>query len=143
MPSKRKSDHAASFARKTPRLEDPLAIPVDEDGDIHLAVESPEAEEPAIFLVSRKILSMSSPVFKAMLGPQFLEGQSASGNGIPTVTVKDDSIKAMGIILHAIHLQGHQVPETVSCSLLRHLAVVCDKYDLRKSLGTWPETWAK
>ena len=62
---------------------------------------------------------------------------------IPKVTVEDESIKAVGIILHAIHLQGHLVPETVSYSLLRHLAIVCDKYDLRKSLGTWPETWAK
>lgn len=80
-----------------------------------------------------------------MLGrdSRFLEGQSDSGIEVAVVTVEDESTQALEIILHAIHLQGHLVPEKISFDLLHQLAIVCDKYDLRKSLGTWPETWFK
>ncbi len=78
-----------------------------------------------------------------MLGREsrFLEGQASSSTKIPKVTVVDESIKAMEIILYVIHLQSHLVPETVSYLVLRHLAIICDKYDLRNGLGKWPETW--
>ncbi len=124
-----------------------------------------------VFLVDKKILSLSSAVFKAMLahGPNAGAGEAHSVPGFPRVsfecenvtadeppeahpsnlldlprfTFLDENIVAMMHILHAIHLQSDQVPKEVSYSLLHELAMICDKYDLRRGLGTWPQTWAK
>ena len=80
-----------------------------------------------------------------MLGrdSRFLEGSSNLSTKFPEVTVEDESAEAVGIILLAIHIQGHRVPQTVSYHMLQYLAIVCDKYDLRSSLGAWPEMWVK
>ena len=84
-------------------------------------------------------------MFKAMLSRDslFLEGRSNSSTELPEVTVEGESIEAVGIILLAIHIQGHRVPQTVSYQTLQYLAIICDKYDLRSSLGAWPEMWMK
>ena len=124
----------------------------------------------AIFLVDKKILSLSSAILKSMLAfgrdseagqlttlPEFslvlpkkekarseiTQGQAKPHLDLPRLTVKHDNSQAMQIILHVIHLQGHRVPEDVSHVLFYELAVLCDKYELRRALGTWPCTWAQ
>ena len=126
----------------------------------------PDAQEPSVFLVDRKILSLSSPVFRAMLAPPDqhlqaispfptvfftrenfvngnLEGVRDLRNDLPKITIEMDNVEALVIILHVVHLQGHRVPDKLTSQLLLDLAFLCDQYHMRRSLATWSRTWAK
>lgn len=124
----------------------PTITQVVPDGDLRLAVKSHAGKESTVFLVNRSVLCVSSPVFSAMLGKEsrFREAQTtlhAAEN--PTVSIEDPCVYAIKMFLHVIHMQGHLVPEVVSFKHLLHLAIVCDKYDLRRSLRAWPSIWIK
>ena len=49
----------------------PKKIIIDPAGDVLLAIGEP----PVSLLVSTKVLSVASDVFRAMFGPRFVEGQ--------------------------------------------------------------------
>lgn len=81
-----------------------------------------------------------------MLGPgsQFKESDKKSATfegGTQVTSFEDDDFQAMHIIMMDIHLQNDKVPRLVDFHLLDNIAVLCDKYDLRRSLGPWTDLW--
>lgn len=114
---------------------------IDPDGDLVLEVQGRE------LLVSRKVLCLSSSVFRAMLrnGSAFIEstGPVISDDGLQHIRLQEDDYEAMRIMTNVIHLQHDWVPTKISFEFLDALAILCDKYDLRKCLGLWPQKWSK
>ena len=128
---------------------------IDEDGDLKLRVTQTRGDSnyegvDQWLLVTRHVLCLSSKVFKAMLSKDspFMEsaGNAASegaGREIPTVSLLDDDYFAMVVLMNVIHMKGGKIPEELNFCELCSMAVLCDKYDLRSSLGHWPEVWAR
>ena len=48
----------------------------------------------------------------------------------------------MAIITKIMHLQSDVVPSTLTFKQLYQVAVLCDKYDLKRCLGPWASIWA-
>lgn len=93
--------------------------------------------------VSSKVLSLSSPVFAAMLRPNFAEGlalQKASPQSIPLLSLPDDNPEAITWLCKAIHFK-QDLGVDIEFSLLKELAVLCDKYDLGGARNPWTHGW--
>ena len=95
---------------------------IDPEGDVILICGETE------FQVSSKVLSLASPVFKALFSPNFAEGQPTSSKAIHIQLHDDDaeSLRFMCAILH------HKCASANGIGLerLEKLAVVTDKYDV-------------
>ena len=120
-------------------------VTIDRDGDLRMNFATKEDWEG--LLVNRHTLCLSSSVFRAMLGVDSPFKESArnatADGGIQDVAFEDDDFKTMEILMNVIHLQHHNVPREVSFEQLDKIAQLCDKYDLVRSLGPWPEVWSK
>ena len=118
-----------------------LRATIDPDGDLVLVIEDKG------LLVSRKTLCLGSSVFHAMLrdGSPFWEStdQAVASDGFRHILLKEDNYEAMKIVASVIHLQHDMVAMEVSFEVLDALAKLCDKYDLRKCLGLWPQKWSE
>ena len=112
---------------------------IDSEGDLVLMIEGKE------LLVSRKVLCLSSSVFRAMLstGSPFLESQDPkiAADGLQHIELQEDNYEAMKIIAGVVHFQHGTVPIKVSLKLLDTIATACDKYGLQGCLGLWPQKW--
>jgi hypothetical protein len=124
-------------------------IQVVSEGDMVLDVS--DSSERTRFTVASQVLCIASPVMRAMLGPksrfrerkEFMQhGTGNIGNLFVLEFPEEESVEAFGIILHAIHLQYDKIPLQVDFDLLVQLAVVCDKYDMAKSVSTLVDGWA-
>lgn len=102
------------------------------DGDILLVLGDRETR----LCVSSVILSSASPVFKTMLGPDFLEGQDdRSAQNPKRISLPDDDVNAMVRLCRLIHHQDN-MPTTPhdkgslagGAEQLLALMVVADKY---------------
>ncbi len=116
------------------------------NGDLYMVFDVNSSESKKL-LVSRYILCLSSKVFDAMIGDNshFREGNNPtlSHDGIREVAFGDDDFPAMVTIMNILHLQHDRVPPRISFTQLRETAMLCDKYDLIRSIGLWPATWAQ
>jgi len=93
--------------------------------------------------VSSKILSLASPVFGAMLGPRYAEGRALSDNTTSaTVIIRfpEDNSEALLWLCEALHFQK-DVNEEIAFTLLKDLAITCDKYGMSRALSSWSEAW--
>jgi hypothetical protein len=94
----------------------------DEDGDITLLLDPQDDGSYAKhYIVSSKVMSLVSPVWKAMFSDKWRKT-----NEVP---LPDDDPWALDFLLKLAH---HQMPD---CSLpsrqcMVKIAVICDKYDL-------------
>ena len=115
-------------------------IIIDADGDLSISLRGGNLK------VSRKVLSISSPVFRAMFGPEcrFKEstGKEVERDGTQAVSFEDDDFQTMAINARIMHLQSDKVPEKLTFQQLYQVAILCDKYDLKRCLGYWPKMWA-
>ena len=104
-------------------------IMVDADGDLTMRLKGGKLK------VSRKVLSISSPVFRAMLGAgcPFREStdMELERDGTQAVSVEDDDFQTMAMIARIMHLQSDMVPDKLTFKQLYQVAVLCDKYDLK------------
>ena len=114
---------------------------IDPDGDIRMHVG--EGENEMTLLVNRHTLCLSSLVFRTMLGKggRFIEAHSVDGE-TAELTLMDDDPHHMEVLMSIIHLQGSEVPSKISWEDFLGFARLCDKYDLRRSLGAYPDLWA-
>ena len=115
-------------------------IEIDPDGDLNMKLRG------GTLRVSRKALTLSSPVFLAMIGQRsrFCEATSPTVgvDGLQIISFEDDDFETMATIARIIHHQNDRVPRTVSFPQLYDLAVLCDKYNLLRCWGPWINTWA-
>ena len=91
-------------------------------------------EEKRPVATSRAVLTILSPVFKAMLTGGFREA-AATTSEIP---LPDDDPDALLLLLRIAHLKFKDLPDTLSFRDLYHLAVVCEKYD---AVGAFRPFW--
>lgn len=71
---------------------------------------------------------LSSPVFKAMFQPGFLEGGLLRSRDQAEVELPDDNPEAFEILMNVLHGRSRQVPDRIGFALLADLAVLADKY---------------
>lgn len=123
-----------------------IVVPIIPNGDLQLDFTK-DLAQPIGLLVNRNILCIASPVFKAMLGDdsRFRDTmpKTMNADGTEVISLEDDDFATMEILMNIVHLQGHKVPSIVSFLRLDLCARLCDKYDLGRSLGGWPEIWMK
>lgn len=120
----------------------PPTIEIDRTGDLTLVL-SQNAQEDSTrrLLVSSKILATASPVFAAMLGPRFREGQRSQSGALDPVALPDDDTEAMTILCQIFHFRNDMLPARPSLELIRNLAVLSDKYGCVAPLRFVSETW--
>lgn len=103
------------------------------DGDVLLDLEHGR------IAVRADVLTRASPVFKAMLGPNFSEGQASRAAANPKIiTLEDDDIESMTtlcILLHkdlsTVHLNASdELAETADPFHVFNIALLADKYAL-------------
>ena len=119
-------------------------ISFDENGDLVLLVrDRNDADEADVsetrFLVSSKVMSLMSPVWKAMLSGRFQEATAT--NEIP---LPDDDSRALEYLLCLAHLKFNMLWEP-TVTEIRQIAILCDKYDMASLCrfrihGWWDET---
>ncbi|CAK1360674.1 hypothetical protein CB0940_06677 [Cercospora beticola] len=102
------------------------------DGDLLLIVGDEKKMQKKL-RVSSHTLSSTSPVFKAMFGPHFQEGQQLRGpsNRDPVeIPLPDDDPRAMVLVCHLLH--GRQSPtedeKLVYQMDIFEVALIIDKY---------------
>lgn len=89
------------------------------------------------------MFSLASPVFAAMLSPQFKEGKSlGSGNGCE-IPLPEDDPEAMTLLCNCLHFRTDQIPTELEFPLLMALAILCDKYDCTKAISAWSALWLR
>ena len=107
-------------------------IEVDPSGD--LTVQVGENEHRKAFIVSSKAMCLASHVWCKILDPISLCEQKR-------VDLTDDDPEALLILLRISHLQFSNVPLHIEYTLLVHLAVLCDKYEMAQLLLPWITPW--
>jgi len=121
-------------------------IEIDRHGDVtlqltkNLNASSNEGGKRSI-LVSSKVLSLASPVFVAMLSPQFREGQRSASGTLDPIPLPDDDAEAMTLLCHIFHFNYAALPEKPTLELFKNLALLCDKYDCVTPLRFVSEQW--
>lgn len=80
------------------------------------------------------VLKLASPVFKAMFGPHFSEGQNLSEANPKEVPLPDDPPEAMIIICEILHYHNRSEPAPRG-ELPRVIVTLVDKYDLIAATG--------
>lgn len=104
------------------------------EGDLTLVVGS--GEQKTEIQASSQVLSLASPVFAAMLSPNFAEGQSGS----KVVCLPDDDVEAFTWYCNALHFRK-RYNDKISFALFEKLAILCDKYDSSQALDVWSHQW--
>ncbi|KAF6225712.1 hypothetical protein HO133_009713 [Letharia lupina] len=95
---------------------------IDPEGDVILICGKTE------FQVSSKVLSLASPVFKALFSPSFAEGQPTSSKA-SRIQLHDDDAESMLFMCAVLHHKC-AFSKGIGLERLERLAVVTDKYDV-------------
>lgn len=128
------SDDTSSESSSSSSAESQADVEIAKDnGDVILVLST------ARLRVSSVILASASPVFKAMLGPNFSEGQDARSVQNPKdISLPDDDAAAMTRLCYLIHhqhdSQAEESPESGAKSLFA-LAMATDKYACTTALN--------
>lgn len=88
-------------------------------------------------LVHSGIMKTASPVFRAMLGPHFAEGQRLreAGNNPIEISLPEDDEAAFRLICAILCLGEHELKTAeVSAPALYSAAILVDKYDMKDRL---------
>jgi hypothetical protein len=93
--------------------------------DMESAVRLVIGKEKRAVVASKAVLTILSPVFRAM----FTRGFQEAAEGCSEVSLPEDNFEALLFLLRLAHLKFEDLPETLTFPDLYELAVVCDKYD--------------
>ncbi|KAL1640811.1 hypothetical protein SLS58_006634 [Diplodia intermedia] len=103
-----------------------------------LILQFPEQQQA--ICASSSVMKLCSPVFRAMLGPHFREGQGAADRP-RMVPLPGDDAESMRVVCHALH---HVDPApTVTFDRLAGVARLVDKYDMVHALRPYIEAWLR
>lgn len=122
------------------------AVDIAPDGDLILEVDTPAGL--ARFRVVSAALCLSSPVFRAMLGPnsnfkEACELRKSKSAEPHVISLDDDYPQALAVVLHVLHLRNDKVPQKITFDNLYELAVICDKYDCAVAMSLWISIWVR
>lgn len=115
----------------------PKRFVMDDQGDVVIVSESLE------LLVSSKILSLASRVFRAMLEPgRFQEGQTNRGSDNPlSLPLVDDDPNSLVLFCKVLHFKAVNPPRDVAA--LVSFVTLCDKYDCTVAARHFISLWIK
>jgi hypothetical protein len=123
-------------------------VRLDDQGDLVVVVRDADRVKSRKFLASSKVLSIASPVFAAMLGPNFQEGdqlkktrEKGATATRPTIHLEEDDVNAMYFILSHIHFKTDRIGDISTASEIIDIAVQSDKYDCNVALAPWIRLW--
>ena len=109
---------------------------IDEDGDVLVQTSTKE------FLISSKVLSLASPVFKAMFNSKFLEGSTIRSAQNPLeLSLLDDNPNALAVLFHNLHFSSEWKSLKLGVDLLLDVAQLSDKYDCTTSIAAESGRW--
>lgn len=129
---------ALSFSDQFKLLDD-RTINVDLNGDIILAVhQGDDDDESKTFRVSSQVMRLASSHWRNMLDVE-LGFQEATTTG--TISLHEDNIQAVFLVLLASHLRFQDVPEKLTFTELYELCVTCDKYFCIGVMRPWIYGW--
>ncbi len=100
-------------------------------------------------VVSTNILTLVSPVFKAMLAGPFRESielaaaiRNGAANGPYTIDLPEDNADAMCLLMEAFHFRTTATTTNAPTpAMLETLAFLCDKYQCAKALNLTTAFW--
>ena len=105
---------------------------MDPAGDLTLLV-GPEDCQKAMIRVLSKALTLASPVFAALVSPNFAEGRALASNTITGATTSiplpEDDPEAKRWFCRALHHKLNANEQEMSRGFCHKLAIICDKYD--------------
>jgi hypothetical protein len=124
--------------------------PGQSQGEVHTTINE-GARDTRDLVVSSKVLSVASPVFKAMFCGEFSEGARLAARHEPSppfqLPLPDDDGDAMLLLCKLLHFATDDVPDLPGLDLLAKLAEVCDKYQctlvLRHCGNCWARNWLR
>ncbi len=102
------------------------------------------SKSPAVnshFLVSSRHMILASPVFKTMLGPNFMEGLKLRARAELELPLPDDDPDAFRILLDIVHGHNRKVPREVDLPLLTRIAILVDKYQMLERVEIFSDMW--
>lgn len=108
-----------------------ISLDIDPDGDVYLCSDRFK------LLVSSKVLSLASPVFKKLFGPHFAEGSQVSSTSPGSVSLSEDNAEALVALCQILHYQFQEVEYDPPLKFINSIAVVADKYDCVRALTQW------
>lgn len=109
---------------------------------VSLTLDSSPKKETHM-VVSSKHLMLASPVFKAMLGSTFREGQLLKSEGKLVLDLEDDDPEAFTILLNAIHGRTREMPEKIDLKMLTQLSILADKYQILDAVRHYVSQWTR
>ncbi|KAK3627919.1 hypothetical protein LTR56_018909 [Elasticomyces elasticus] len=114
----------------------PQNVTIAEEGDVILVLDDGKKR----IRVSAALLSFKSSVFRKMLGPHFLEGQTQRSTEQPQeIQLPEDDPHVMGFLCRLLH-NGRPDSAKYSLDRLANMAVLADKYDCIHSVNLIAET---
>ena len=116
-----------------------MASDIVEDGDTVLIVGSNEVR----LHVHSVVVTMVSKPFRALLGPNFKEGQQPKtlGHQLKEIELPEDDAVAMKVVCKVLHHQGDTVDATLSPTILLNVAILADKYDCIAAVRAYGNIW--
>ncbi len=117
----------------------PATQVLDPRGDLVLVAG--ECDVTTRFRVCSRSMARASPFWATMLFGPFMEGKGQQTTDDWSVALPEDDPTALSIVLRAVHGHLSTLPRTLSLDQLFSLAVVCDKYDMVRSLTTFWGGW--
>lgn len=137
-------------------------VVIDPDGDIVLQLHQEQPSEGAAdgktvgkkletweLIVSSKVLSLASPVFRVMIGGRFKESvelaEKKTSSETYNLPLPEDDADATIILCRILHFSINDVPEKPTTVCLERLAYLCDKYQCISAMkycgGLWLRNW--
>ncbi|KAF2089221.1 hypothetical protein K490DRAFT_36740, partial [Saccharata proteae CBS 121410] len=95
------------------------------EGDVVLIIGSKKQQ----IRVDSACMKSASPVFRAMFGPHFSEGQGLSNASPKNIALPDDGYQAMRLLCAIIHHRHEIPPEDQSPRQIFDVVILSDKYD--------------
>jgi hypothetical protein len=135
---------------------------IDPEGDIVLQLHEKQLSEAAAdgktegekletreLIVSSKVLSLASPVFRVMIGGKFKEGvelaEKTASSETYDLPLPEDDAEATIVLCKILHFNIKDVPEKPTTVCLEKLAYLCDKYQCINAMkycgGLWLRNW--
>lgn len=113
----------------TPDTSQPLAThSLDSQGGSSLPAREVQ------MLVSSHVLTISSPVFRAMLQAGFKEGQTLRDEGKVEISLPDDNPDSFELLMNVAHNRTRRVPRRIEMRQLTGLSILVDKYQMAECL---------
>lgn len=110
------------------------------DGNVILVI-GPPVHAFSKFLVHTSSLTKSSPVFSAMFGPYFKEGQPSDQNSPKEIPLPDNDPRAMALMCLVLHGQDYDILGQLRPRDVFLTAQTCDKYDCIDNVKLVSSSW--